>query len=226
MLASKPATVTMPMLTDTAASKSSKAMGRSTTSRIRAARVAASSTPLRPSHTTTNSSPPVRAMVSDSRSACLKRRAISIKTRSPPSCPTLSFTILNASRSQNITAVTSFALAVRASAIARRSMRSNRFGSPVSVSCRASSMSSPSAAFRSVMSRALVTIPRTDGLSRQFVSIVSNQRQTPLWLRSRISAGGCATLVSRSRAIRPSRVARSTGWMRSRSLVPSRSSGR
>ena len=148
------------MLTDTAASKSSNAMGRSTKSRMRAPRVAASSTPLKPSHTTTNSSPPVRAMVSASRSARLKRRATSINTRSPPSCPTESFTTLNASRSQNNTAVMSFARAVRASAMDRRSIRSSRFGSPVSGSCSVSSMSSPSAALRSVMSRALVTMPR------------------------------------------------------------------
>ena len=63
--ASKPSVVTIPMLTESAASlRPSTRIGSSTASRICSAISVASSMVCKPSHTTTNSSPPVRATVS------------------------------------------------------------------------------------------------------------------------------------------------------------------
>ena len=70
----------------------------------RAAASAASARSVTPSSRTANSSPPKRATVSVGRIVALRRDATSRRTRSPAGWPRLSLTVLNSSRSMNMTA--------------------------------------------------------------------------------------------------------------------------
>ncbi|MEZ5133686.1 MAG: hypothetical protein R2699_01140 [Acidimicrobiales bacterium] len=125
----------MPRLAPTWISASSMAKAPESASMTRSAIATASARPWRSSQSTTNSSPPKRAMVSPGRSACRRRSVISTSSRSPTSWPRLSLTILKWSRSQNSTAVRLRCRRARARACSSRVSSSVRFGSPVSGSC-------------------------------------------------------------------------------------------
>src|SRR5664280_901459 len=71
---------------------------------MRSAMRSISSSPLSTSHTTTNSSPPSRATVSDGRTMADRRRATAISMSSPTSWPSTSLISLNSSRSSRNTA--------------------------------------------------------------------------------------------------------------------------
>ena len=80
---------------------------------------------------TANSSPPMRATVSDARTARCKRRATSISSRSPMWWPSESLTRLKWSRSSIITAIRWRCRRAPSSATDRRSASSMRLGRPV-----------------------------------------------------------------------------------------------
>ena len=88
-----------------------------------------------PSHITTNSSPPMRAMTSAGRVAEASRLAIDASNKSPTSWPALSLTSLSRSRSTNNTAICWSWYRPRLSASASVRSNSMRLGSPVSGSC-------------------------------------------------------------------------------------------
>ena len=99
--------IAMPMLALTNCSSSSTTNGSRSASRRRSATpIACWSAALgtRSSHSTVNSSPPNRDTTSPGRSTAASRRASALSSSSPASCPRLSFTTLNRSRSRNKTA--------------------------------------------------------------------------------------------------------------------------
>ena len=147
--------IAMPTLQDTVRSCLSTTQGARSESISLTAISEASSHPLTPFSTTTNSSPPNRLTVSVSRTDKRSRSATSRSSASPVWWPSESLTRLNRSRSMNNTA-TGWPDASDCS-IASRSRRSAalRLGNPVNVSwCARNLMRSPDA-LRSVMSRQL-----------------------------------------------------------------------
>ena len=81
--------------------------------------------------TTVNSSPPMRATVSEVRTHCAMRRAVSRSTASPVVWPKLSFTVLKWSRSTTSTAKRRPSRWLRAISCPMRSLSSMRLGSAV-----------------------------------------------------------------------------------------------
>ena len=141
-----------------------------------------------PSHSTTNSSPEMRATVSLGRVAEASLREIETINWSPTAWPIVSLTCFSLSRSMKRTAT--FAPVVPARSSASVVLRRNRtlFGSPVSASCVASLSSSARAWRSSVMSRAMVaqwcTVP---SLSRTTCTITVRVRGRPSGERNAIS---------------------------------------
>ena len=105
-------------------------------------------------HSSTNSSPPVRATVSPLRVMRRSRSATTRSTSSPMAWPCVSFTSLNPSRSSNSTD-TSFCGSRRDTAASRRACSKMRLPRPVSGSWSACPASCSSRRLRSVMSRTL-----------------------------------------------------------------------
>ena len=92
-----------------------------------------------------NSSPPSRVIVSTSRTTLRRRSATSHNRRSPTGWPSVSFTVLNRSRSRYSTARLC-PRRTRRRKPATSSRNATRFGRPVSASCRARWLSSHSVA--------------------------------------------------------------------------------
>ena len=90
-----------------------------------------------PSTSTTNSSPPRRAIVSASLRVAESRVATACSSRSPVSWPRVSLTCLKPSRSMNKAALSVPVRRARASICSTRSRMSARLGNPVSESCNA-----------------------------------------------------------------------------------------
>ena len=86
----------------------------------------------------TNSSPPVRATVSEARTAMRNLSATAFSTISPASCPCVSLTDLKPSRSNNITTNICPSRRAAVNACSRRSSNNRRLGNPVSESVNAS----------------------------------------------------------------------------------------
>ncbi len=224
LVTSDPVTVAMPMLIVTVTGPAGSCTGASTVRTIRSHRSPTSSTETK-SVQSTNSSPPIRASVSLERRMTASRRANCWSSLSPASCPNRSLTSLNRSRSQKNTATVPPERWARASASPMWSLSSRRLASPVSGSCSARNVSCSSVWRRSVTSRTLVTMPLIAAASMQLVSMASTQRHCPDRWRIRSSTAGCGAQSWGRRASRSSRSARSSGWSRSRSRVPTSSTG-
>ena len=82
--------------------------------------------------TSTNSSPPMRATVSCSRTCWRMRRATAMSSSSPMPCPSESLMFLKWSRSRNISASGSPPRSAMLRSCAKRSLSKARLGSPVS----------------------------------------------------------------------------------------------
>ena len=89
----------------------------------------------RPSHSTTNSSPPMRATKSLGRVALTNRLAMEFNNWSPTLWPMLSFTSFNLSKSTNITDTPRLVVTLRSRASDSLRKNNTRFGNPVSASC-------------------------------------------------------------------------------------------
>ena len=168
--------------------------------------------PCRPSHRTTNSSPPVRAIVSDARRARVSRYAISISTSSPV---VVAEGVVHALELVEVAEQQREHVA-RARGVRERDARagpSTRPGSasPVSESRRLRSMSASAASRRAVTLRAFVTMPCTTGSSSSSVDVVSNQCHAPSRSCRRSSIGGCGISDATSRPMRLSCTGRSDG---------------
>ena len=156
--------------------------------RTRSATSSATCSSRTPSHSTTNSSPEMRATVSLGLVADARRRAMDTINWSPTAWPMVSFTCFSLSRSMKRTAT--FAPVVparsRASVVLRRN--STLFGSPVSASWVARRSSSARAWRSSVMSLAIVaqwcTVP---SLSRTTWTMTVRVRGRPSGERKAIS---------------------------------------
>ena len=108
-----------------------------------------------------NSSPPMRAIVSLSRTSARRRSATWHSSLSPTGCPRVSLTVLKKSRSSSWQAIRSPRLA-RVKACSSRSLRRARLGRPVSVSCLAMCTILASERSCSVMSWWVATVPPPD----------------------------------------------------------------
>ena len=167
--------------------------------RTRSATSIATCSSPRPSHNTTNSSPPMRATMSDGRVALANRLAMVFSNWSPTLWPMLSLTSFSLSKSTNNTPTPRFNVMLRSSASLSLRKNNTRFGKPVSASCVAWKASSSCTCFASVMSRAITekccTAPSA---SRTMCSVKASVRMMPSGLRkpsspSHVLLAGLAT---------------------------------
>ena len=119
----------------------------------------------RSSQMTQNSSPPKRATVSPGRSASDRRPASMHRSSLPAWWPSESLTSLKRSRSRNSTATDVLRRAAWLSASVRRSMKSVRFGRPVSGSCSAWRCISSSDRRRSIASASTFAVASRNAIS-------------------------------------------------------------
>ncbi|MNF60508.1 hypothetical protein D3C84_421290 [compost metagenome] len=132
--------------------------GCSSTRRIFSATTTASSAFRASGRRMTNSSPPIREAVSDSRRTDPIRDATWANNQSPASCPCWSLTALNLSRSINSNDSLRSSRLASAISCPSRSSIIRRFGKPVIRSWKASLRMASSATLRSVMSMAMPII--------------------------------------------------------------------
>ena len=143
----------------------------------------------------TNSSPPIRAMVSVSRTSPRSRSATIFSSLSPAGWPNVSLTALNWSRSRWWTATISSPLDARSSACSSRSFSSTRLARSVSASWCAMCSILISDRRCSVMSSWVATQPRS-GIGRWRILKVRPLRSSTMLS---VASADTATLVRQCR---------------------------
>ena len=175
--------IATPMLTESSTSTPFSITRPLSAWRTRSARSSEVCSSIVPSHSTTNSSPPMRATTSAGRVACSTRWATCTRRASPTSCPTVSLTSFNRSTSTNSIATLWRVPRMWSSASAAVRSSISRLGSPVSGSWLAWRVSSLWRCLVAVMSLATPPqysmIPSAERCSRRSTSSVRSRPSGP-----------------------------------------------